>query len=108
MNPGVNWLPERRRPLLIGLRSLVAYPQRRKPRDTGNVVNLMDALRKSLSDAGEGGASQPAKGKKPKRAASGQREMLMAISGKGEGNAKPAAKETKRPTRQRKAGASLV
>jgi hypothetical protein len=30
--------------------------------------------------------------------------MLMAISGKGEGKAKPAAKETKRPSRQRKAG----
>ena len=27
-----------------------------KPRDTGNVVNLMDALRKSLSDAGKRGA----------------------------------------------------
>src|ERR1700726_3327665 len=75
-----------------------------KPRDTGNVVNLMDALRKSLSDAGKGGASQPAKGRKPKKAASGQREMLMAISGKGEGKAKPAAKDTKRPARQRKAG----
>jgi DNA end-binding protein Ku len=75
-----------------------------KPRDTGNVVNLMDALRKSLSDAGKGNTSQPAKGRKPKKAASGQREMLMAISGKREGKAKPAAKETKRPSRQRKAG----
>jgi len=55
-------------------------------------------------DAGKGGAAQPAKGKKPKKAATGQREMLMAIAGKGEGKAKPAAKETKRPTRQRKAG----
>jgi DNA end-binding protein Ku len=77
-----------------------------KPRDTGNVVNLMDALRKSLSDAGKRGAPQAAKakGRNPKKAASGQREMLMAISGKGESKAKPAAKETKRPTRQRKAG----
>jgi DNA end-binding protein Ku len=75
-----------------------------KPPDTGNVVNLMDALRKSLTNAGKGGSSQPAKGRRPKKAASGQREMLMAISGKGEGNAKLAAKETKRPTRQRKAG----
>jgi DNA end-binding protein Ku len=75
-----------------------------KPRDTGNVVNLMDALRKSLSDAGKGGASQPAQGKKTKKAASGQREMLMAISGKGESKAKPTTKETKRPARQRKGG----
>jgi acyltransferase-like protein len=56
-----------------------------KPRDTGNVVNLMDALRKSLNDVGKGGASQPAKTRKPKKAATGQREMLMAISGKSEG-----------------------
>jgi DNA end-binding protein Ku len=58
----------------------------------------------SLNDAGKGGASQPAKGRKPKKAAPGQREMLMAISGKGEAKAKGAAKETKRPARQRKAG----
>ena len=80
-----------------------------KPRDTGNVVNLMDALRKSLSDAGKRGASLPAKGRKPKKAASGQHEMLMAISGKGEGKSEAkakggAAKEAKRPARQRKAG----
>ena len=73
-----------------------------KARDTGNVVNLMDELRKSLSRAGKS-ASQPAKSGKPKRA-SGQREMLMAISGKGEAKSKGAAKETKRPTRQRKTG----
>jgi hypothetical protein len=30
--------------------------------------------------------------------------MLIAISGKGKGKAKGAAKETKRPTLQRKAG----
>jgi DNA end-binding protein Ku len=74
-----------------------------KQRDTGNVVNLMDALRKSLS-AADKSAPQPAKTRKPKKAASGQREMLMAISGKGEAKAKGAAKETKRPSRQRKAG----
>lgn len=75
-----------------------------KPGDNGNVVNLMDALRMSLSDVAKRGASQPTKGGKPKKAASGQRKMLMAIAGKGEGKAKPAVKETKRATRQRKAG----
>ena len=75
-----------------------------KPRNAGNVVNLMDALRKSLSDAGKHGASQPTKGRKPKKAGSGQREMLMAIAGEDEGKAKTGPKETKRPTRQRKAG----
>jgi DNA end-binding protein Ku len=78
-----------------------------KPRDTGNVVNLMDALRKSLSSVGKD-VSQAAKSRKPKKAASGQREMLMAITGKseskGEAKAKGAPKETKRPARQRKAG----
>ena len=63
------------------------------------------ALRKSLDQSGKGGAAQPTKGRKPKKVASGQREMLkkvasgqremlMAISGKGEGKAKPAAKLT--------------
>jgi DNA end-binding protein Ku len=75
-----------------------------KPRDTGNIVNLMDALRKRLNDVGKGSASQPAKGRKPKKAASGQHDMLTAIPGKGEAKAKGAAKETKRPARQRKAG----
>jgi DNA end-binding protein Ku len=74
-----------------------------KPRDTGNVINLMDALRKSLTTAAKA-PSQAAKGKPTKKKASGQREMLMAIAGKGQGNAKSAAKETKRPARQRKAG----
>jgi DNA end-binding protein Ku len=75
-----------------------------KPRDTGNVINLMDALRKSLDDVDKGNSSLSAKGRKSKRAAPGQREMLMAIPGKGEGKAKAAAKEPKRSTRQRKAG----
>ena len=75
-----------------------------KSRDTGNVINLMDALRKSLTT--EGKASTASAAKKPsKKAPSGQREMLMAIAGKGEGK-KAAAKEPKRsrPARARKAG----
>ena len=66
-----------------------------------NVVNLMDALRKRLSHVGKGATAE---GRKPKKAASGQREMLMAIAGKGEGKAKIAPKKPRRPTRQRKAG----
>jgi DNA end-binding protein Ku len=75
-----------------------------KSRDTGNVINLMDALRKSLTT--EGKTSTPSATKKQsKKAPSGQREMLMAIPGKGEGK-KAAAKEPKksRPARARKAG----
>jgi hypothetical protein len=44
-----------------------------KPRDTGNVFNLMDALARSLNDVGKGGASQPANGRKANKAASGQK-----------------------------------
>jgi DNA end-binding protein Ku len=58
-----------------------------------NVVDLMEALRRSV---GGGGAAEPAKpskksGKKPRKAASGQKEMLMPIAGKKQ------AKETKKP-----------
>jgi DNA end-binding protein Ku len=74
-----------------------------KPRDTGNVINLMDALRKSLDNGGN--AAPATKGKPAKKSkATGQREMLMSIPGKGEGKPKSAAKETKRTSRQRKAG----
>jgi DNA end-binding protein Ku len=53
-----------------------------KPRPKGeNVVDLMDALKKSIASAGA--SSQPAaKAKKPRRAAAGQKEMLLPISGK--------------------------
>jgi DNA end-binding protein Ku len=58
-----------------------------------NVVDLMDALRKSI------GAAEPPKGKpakKPRKAASGQKEMLMPIAGnkpaKEAGTKKPTAK----------------
>ena len=71
-----------------------------KPRNTGNVVNLMDAMRKSLSDAGKRGASQPGKGRKPKKAASGQREMPMAISGKGDGEADSQGDQASDPSAQ--------
>lgn len=74
-----------------------------KSRDTGNVINLMDALRKSLTTGDKPAPAAKAKQAKKTTKASGQREMLMAISGKGEAKPK-AAKETKRTSRQRKAG----
>jgi DNA end-binding protein Ku len=75
-----------------------------KARDTGNVINLMDALRKSLTTEGKAPQSS-SKTKKSKKTAAGQREMLMAIPGKGEGK-KAAAQEPKRhrASRERKAG----
>jgi DNA end-binding protein Ku len=61
-----------------------------KPRPRGeNVVDLMDALKKSIAND-----AQPAKGKKPRKAAAGQKEMLLPIEGK-----KPAAKKAAKPER---------
>jgi DNA end-binding protein Ku len=63
-----------------------------RPAAPKNVVNLMDALRRSLADKGE----KPAKSKKRP---AGQGEMLMSIAGGGKGRAKEAAK----PAARRKA-----
>jgi DNA end-binding protein Ku len=68
-----------------------------KPRPKGeNVVDLMDALRKSI--AGEA----PTKGKKPRKASAGQKEMLLPIEGKGRAEKKAA--KSQRSTGRRKAG----
>src|SRR5438046_9183713 len=63
------------------------------PKSTGNVINLMDALKRSLASEKQA-APAAAKGKKPKKAAAGQREMLLPISGGGKRAAKETAKET--------------
>jgi DNA end-binding protein Ku len=72
-------------------RSGMATAAKAAPKSGGNVINLMDALKRSLAD-GPQAASSPAKttanaaaktkGKKPKKRAEGQREMLLPISGK--------------------------
>jgi len=64
-----------------------------RPAGPKNVVNLMDALRRSLADNG----GKPAKSKKR---AAGQGEMLMPIAGGGKGRTKEASK----PVVRRKAG----
>jgi DNA end-binding protein Ku len=58
-----------------------------------NVVDLMDALKRSIAN------EQPAKGKKPRKAAAGQKEMLLPISGKRA--AKQDAKKVDKPTAAR-------
>ncbi len=63
-----------------------------------NVVDLMDALKRSI--ANDRGA-EPAKGKKPRKAAAGQKEMLLPISGKRAAKAeakkdKPAASRVRK------------
>jgi DNA end-binding protein Ku len=70
-----------------------------KPRPKGeNVVDLMDALKRSI---GQSEAPAPAKGKKPRKAAAGQKEMLLPISSK---RPPKEAKKTEKPaaTRARK------
>ena len=64
------------------------------PKTSGNVINLMDALKRSLAGAKPSAPAAKAKGKKPKKAASGQREMLLPISGGGKRAAKETSKET--------------
>ena len=68
-----------------------------KPRPRGeNVVDLMDALKKSLA------SEAPAKGKKARKASANQKEMLLPIEGE-----KPAARKAAKPARstgRRKAG----
>ena len=82
------------------------------PKTTGNVINLMDALKRSLASekqaapAAKAKAQEKAKGKKPKKAAAGQREMLLPISGSGKRAAKETAKEApkkaEKPVRSRR------
>ncbi len=62
-----------------------------KPRPRGeNVVDLMDALKRSIS--ADAKTAPPAKTKKSRKAAAGQKEMLLPISGKRAG--KDAVKRT--------------
>jgi DNA end-binding protein Ku len=72
------------------------HPITKKERPAiGNVVNLMDALRASLGQAG------PAKATKtPKKAASGQKEMLLPIAGKKAAKEATAKKTAAKPQRK--------
>ncbi|MGV7216515.1 non-homologous end joining protein Ku [Bradyrhizobium sp. UFLA05-112] len=101
-------------------RSGVPLAAKAAPKTGGNVINLMDALKKSL--ATEKGAAPAAKAdgkaKKPKKRVEGQREMLLPIAGKGGKTAagkeaprktdkqaeKQADKPVRAPARGRKAG----
>jgi DNA end-binding protein Ku len=63
-------------------RSGVRLPAKAAPRSSGNVINLMDALKRSLASEKQSAPAAKAKGKKPRKGAEGQREMLLPISGK--------------------------
>jgi DNA end-binding protein Ku len=76
----------------------LATPKGKASEPPRNVINLMDALKKSI--ASDKGARPQAK--KSKKRIEGQREMLLPIAGKkGKEVAKPVARSA---TRQRKAG----
>ena len=62
-----------------------------------NVVDLMDALRKSIGGTEPAKDSKPAK--KPRKVASGQKEMLMPIAGKKAGK-EAASKKPAKPQRK--------
>ncbi|MBV9559868.1 MAG: Ku protein [Bradyrhizobium sp.] len=74
-------------------RAGVRLPAKAAPKTGGNVINLMDALKRSL--ASEGQAPAPAKAKKAKKRVEGQREMLLPIAGAGK-RAKEEKKEEKK------------
>jgi DNA end-binding protein Ku len=78
------------------------------PKTGGNVINLMDALKRSLASerqAAPASSSPKAKGKKSLKRAEGQREMLLPISGKrAREEPKKAAKPVRAPARSKKAG----
>ena len=63
-----------------------------------NVVDLMDALRKSIGAAEPAKDSKPAK--KPRKAGSGQKEMLMPIAGKKPAKEAAAKKTAAKPQRK--------
>ena len=74
----------------------VATPKGKASEPPRNVINLMDALKKSIADKG----ARP-QAKKGKKRIEGQREMLLPITGK---KGKEAAKPEARPATRRKAG----
>ncbi len=74
---------------------------RPKERPKGeNVVDLMDALRKSVGGAAAEAATQKKPAKKSKKASAGQKEMLMPISGKKPAKEAAGKKPVARPQRK--------
>ncbi|MBN9042433.1 MAG: Ku protein [Rhizobiales bacterium 62-47] len=76
-----------------------------KPRPRGdNVVDLMDALKRSLAGERKGAAPPKAAKGKRRKTAPGQKEMLLPIAGSGSAAKDQAKKPGKSTGRQRKAG----
>jgi DNA end-binding protein Ku len=95
-------------------RSGISLTAKAAPKSSGNVINLMDALKRSLATERQAVPAPKAKGKKPRKAISGQREMLLPISGKRAAKEEPKVQAPKKvektekpvrtPARSKKAG----
>ena len=72
---------------------------RERPRGE-NVVDLMDALRKSIGGAAAETKASKKPTKKPRKAAAAQKEMLMPIAGKKPAKEAAAKKPSARPQRK--------
>src|ERR1700694_2176034 len=77
-------------------RSGVKTTAKAAPKTGGNVINLMDALKRSLASERQSAPPAKAKGKQPRKAAAGQREMLLPISGKRAAKEEPRVQEPKK------------
>jgi DNA end-binding protein Ku len=78
-------------------RSGVRIAAKAAPKSSGNVINLMDALKRSLtSETQAAPAAAKAKGKKAKKRVEGQREMLLPISGKRAAKEEPKKEEPRK------------
>jgi DNA end-binding protein Ku len=76
-------------------------PIKPKERPRGeNVVDLMDALRKSVGAPAAETKSSKKSAKKPRKAATGQKEMLMPIAGKKPSKETAAKKPAAKPRRK--------
>ena len=78
----------------------IALPKGKTSEPPRNVINLMDALKRSIT--GDKGARPQTQAKKGKKRIEGQREMLLPISGSKSEAKKPAA--ARAGSKQRRAG----
>jgi DNA end-binding protein Ku len=92
-------------------RAGIRLPAKTTPKTGGNVINLMDALKRSLASERQSAPAAKTGAKKPKKRVEGQREMLLPISGKRAGKEeaktqapKKADKQARAPARSKKAG----
>jgi DNA end-binding protein Ku len=88
---------------LVGLinQKRAGKPITGKARPRGeNVVDLMEALRRSVGGAAAESSAPKKPAKKPRRAAAGQKEMLMPIAGKKSAKEAAAKKPAAKPQRK--------